>query len=177
MDSLGIEKIHNIYYYKCKTVLKANSNVKDYSLNKFKYKSYVLPWVNERDIKGKTGPEGSTEPYAAFTGQWVQSITATIVRVPSRVLHLEKNGQSPSSFFHTTFQYLFNYYIIHLKIHPFILLSQWLAVYSQNCIFTIKIFPCQHLERKPWTNSSPSPDSPSAWHPHIRFNFFRTKKP
>lgn len=42
MDSLGIEKIHNIYYYKCKTVLKANSNVKDYSLNKFKYKSHVL---------------------------------------------------------------------------------------------------------------------------------------
>lgn len=49
---MGIEKIYNIYYYKCKIVLKVNLNVKDYSLNKFKYKSYVFFWVNERDIKG-----------------------------------------------------------------------------------------------------------------------------
>lgn len=54
MGSWGIEKIHNIYYYKCKIVLKANSNVKDYSLNKFKYKSNAFPWANERDMKGRS---------------------------------------------------------------------------------------------------------------------------
>lgn len=62
MGSWGIEKIHNIYYYKCKIVLKANSNVKDYSLNKFKYKSNAFPWANERDMKGRSRQKKKKTP-------------------------------------------------------------------------------------------------------------------
>lgn len=70
MGSWGIEKIHNIYYYKCKIVLKANSNVKDYSLNKFKYKSNVFPWANERDMKGRFRENKKNHQKPPILGDW-----------------------------------------------------------------------------------------------------------